>query len=201
MKRSIVLVCCFVFVSALAGCQDSVNQPSENGHIVDANKPAGKFPEFLVGVWEAEVSEFSKWAFKFEPDGSMRRIIHVTAGHVKLEEGGVYGNSPEGDAYYYFAMGPCEADYTPETRTLKVKIIVDHFTMKLPQGVLEGRVEDYFDGPVSEDGKFWRADWRSYGWLEGGSPPDPNLIEANPQKLVFSKLDLEKLQEAGQQPQ
>lgn len=186
MKQTIALICCSAALLALTGCP-TVNQPSPNGRIADANKPGGQFPEFLVGVWEAEVSEFSRWGFMLERDGSMRRIIHATAGPVKLEEGGVYGQSEKGEAYYYFAMGPCEAQYLPDTRTLKVKIVVDHFTMKLPQGVLEGRVEDYFEGPVSEDGQYWRADWRSYGWLEGGTRPDPNLIDASPTKLIFSK--------------
>jgi hypothetical protein len=72
---------------------------------------------------------------------------------------------------------------------IKVKIILDYYIMKLPGGELEGRAEDYFDGPVSEDGKTWTVKWREYSWLKGATPPDPNVIEANPTELIFSKLD------------
>lgn len=181
MKQLVVLVGCVVFLSGLVGCQNA-NRGVEVA--VD-----GEFPAVMVGVWEAEVSRLSKWGIKFEPDGSILKIIHSVAGPVKVEEGGVQEEGPE-DSYYVFAMGPCEAEYTPETRILKVKIIVDYYMIKLPAGELEGRMEDYFSGPVSEDGKTWKVDWRNYGWVEGATPPDPNVIEANPIPLVFTKLDL-----------
>ena len=160
MKKLLVLLSYALIVLAFAGCQSLL-----------VNRDQKKvFPEVMVGVWQAEVSPYSKWGIKFEPDGSIRKIIHSAAGPVNLEEGGVYAQSDTEDAYYYFVMGPCEATYIPEARILKVKIVVEHFTMKLPQGVLEGRSEDYFEGLVSEDGKSWATDWRSYGWLEGGDP-------------------------------
>ncbi len=97
---------------------------------------------------------------------------------------------PDPGTFAYFAIGPCEAKYNPTNRQLSVKIFLDEFHMRLPNGDLEGRNEDYFDGPVSDDGRTWTVSWRSYSWLEGASPPDPNIIEANPEKLTFTKLDI-----------
>jgi hypothetical protein len=80
---------------------------------------------------------------------------------------------------------------------IKVKIIVDYFIMKLPAGELEGRIEDYFEGPVSVDGKTWKANWWNFGWLKGATPPDINEIMANPETLVFTKLDLTQTKKEG----
>jgi hypothetical protein len=152
------------------------------------------FPESMVGVWEVVVNEYdgSKWGIKFEPDGSILKIIHLPAGPVKLSEGGVSSEGPE-DSYYNFVMGPCEARYIPETGMIKVKIIVDYFIFKFPVGELEGRIEDYFEGPVSEDGKTWNVKWWNFGWVKDAAPPDINLTKANPEPLVFTKLDLTQI--------
>jgi hypothetical protein len=141
------------------------------------------FPKVMVGVWEANISSGGKWGVKFEPDGSIKKIIHASAGLVDVTEGGVSGGTEAN--YYIVVMGPCEARYMPETRMLKVKIIVEHFIISTPAGKYEERIEDYFEGPVSEDGKKWIVDWRGCSQLEG----DPNVIEGYPEKLVFSRVD------------
>jgi len=92
-------------------------------------------------------------------------------------------------------MGPCEARYIPETGVIKVKIIVDYFIMKLPTGELEGRMEDYIEGPVSEDGKIWKANWLSFGWVKDAAPPDVEQVKANPEELVFTKIDLTQIKQ------
>jgi hypothetical protein len=185
-KVLVSLSCCFV-VLAFAGCsqqnQRTLNLPPSAGQ-------KNEFPEVMVGVWEAEVSEISKWGIKFEPDGSIRKIIHSLAGPVNLSDEGIYLEGPDPNTYAVFVIGPCEAKYYPKTDELKVKIILDHYEMKLPNGVLEGRIESYFSGPISNDGKTWTVSYRNYGWLEGANPPDPNIIEANPEKLIFTKLDI-----------
>jgi hypothetical protein len=183
MKRLIVLAGFAVVLAGLVGCQDGDRVNEAN---VDVEE---QFPEFLAGVWEAEMTD-SKWAFQFEGDGSISKITHVLAGEVDLEEGAVYLEGREPGTYAVFAMGPCEAEYDANTRELSVKIILEHYAMKLPQGTLEGKSHDYFQGPVSEDGKTWNAGWKNYAWLEGAAPPDANEIEANPVPLVFTKLDI-----------
>ncbi len=186
MKRLVVLVVCCVFLLAVAGCEQQDEKISGQPQLKSETGEEEVFPEFLAGVWRAD--KFN-WAFKFEPDGSILRLEHVLAGKVKIEEEGVYLEGPDEGTFAVFVMGPCEASYDPNNRRLSVKIVLDKFHMRLPQGDLEGRQEDYFDGPVSEDGKTWTVDLREYSYLEGADPPDPNLVEANPEKLIFSKLD------------
>jgi hypothetical protein len=194
MKKLLSIVSCLIF---LAGCgQESRKAASIPSQLRWEEKTqSDTFPEFLVGVWKAD--EFS-WAFKFEADGTIPRLEHVFAGKMDVEDEGIYMEGPDEGTFAVFVIGPCEAKYDPNSRQLSVKIVLDRFHMRLPGGDLEGWEEDYFEGPVSEDGKTWTVDWRSYSWLEDASPPDPDLIEANPEKLVFTKLDLAQLQEEGE---
>jgi hypothetical protein len=149
------------------------------------------FPESMVGVWAVVLNEDSgsKWSIKFEPDGSIKKIMHYVAGPVIIPDGGAAGNGPDPNTYFIFALGPCGSRYMPDTRTIKVKFIVDYYIMKLPGGELEGRLEDYLEGPVSEDGKTWNVKWWSFGWLKDAAMPDINAIKANPESLVFKKLE------------
>jgi hypothetical protein len=157
--------------------------------LANSSKTAA-FPESMVGVWKSAIPNID-WAFKFEPDGSIKKIAHSLAGLVNIEEGGSTGTGPDAGSYYVFMMGSCGTRYVPETQTVKVKIIVDRYKMKLPAGELEGRIEDYFEGPVSEDGKIWNVKWWNFGWLKDAHLPDINEIKNNPVPLVFTKLDKE----------
>jgi hypothetical protein len=184
MKQLLVLAGCAVFLSGLAGCQDANRGGEGEGH----------FPAFLVGVWQVEQGNFqNRWGFKFEPDGTISKIIHSVIGPVNLAEEGIYLEGPDPNTYAMFVMGPCEAKYDSDTRELSVEIVLDFFRMQLPEGELEGKSHDYFNGPVSKDCRSWQVKWRNYGWLEGAAPPDANVIEAHPEPLVFTKLDLAKL--------
>ncbi|HIJ53325.1 MAG TPA: hypothetical protein HPP66_09250 [Planctomycetes bacterium] len=183
MKQLLVLAGFAVVLSGVVGCQ-SANRRIEK--VIDGE---GQFPEFLAGVWEAEIND-SKWAFKFEDDGSISKITHVLAGEVDLEEGGTYLKGREPGTSAIFLMGPCEAEYNANTCELRVKIILDYYKMKLPQGELEGKSHDFFKGPVYEDDKTWKTEWLSYSWLEGADPPDTDAIESNPVSLIFKKLKI-----------
>lgn len=182
MKRIIyLLLAIFLSAEMLTGCNNSAI----------SNKGKGHFPECIVGVWKSH--DFG-WAFKFEPDGTIRKFRHMIAREVDMvaDDGIIEMTGPEEGTYALFVIGLCEADYESATRRLDVKVSLDHYEMKLPNGILEGRTEDYFTGQISEDCKTWNVEWRPYGWLEGADPLDPNLVEANPEPLVFTKLDLSK---------
>lgn len=170
MKQSIVVIVSLLVLSIFAGCQNT------------------GFPKVMVGVWEARVNEWGKWGFKFEPDGSIQKLEHPLFGPVVLSEGYVYMEGPDPNTHAIFQMGPCDANYLPQTKELKVKVVLDYFRMKLPTGVLEGRSDSYFSGPISRNGKTWAVELREYSVLEGAARPDPNIIDANPKKLVFNKL-------------
>jgi len=213
MSKILALLSCFIFVSALVGCGRQNERMSNQPELADQTRqqalrglwqgetyeqPLPDFfgdqrqksalPDFLVGVWEAEIGP-SEWTFKFEPDGSILEMIHSIAGEVDLREGGVYREGPDVGTFAVCVMGPCEARYRPETRMLKVKIVVDYYMIKLPAGELEGRIEDYFWGAVSEDGKTWKAEWLNYNWLKDAAPPPFDVIKAHPVPLVFTKTD------------
>ena len=197
MKKLLVTLGCAVFLLGLAGCGQQSEKISGQSQLESKETKDDVFPEFLAGVWRAD--RFN-WAFKFESDGSILRLKHMFAGKVKMEEEGVYleGPEPNDGTFAVFVMGLCEAKYDASSRQLSVKVTLEKFHMRLPGGDLEGRQEDYFDGPVSEDGKTWTVDWREYSWLEGATPPDPNLVEAYPERLIFSKLDPAQIMEENE---
>ncbi|MHC4676801.1 MAG: hypothetical protein ACYTBZ_30320 [Planctomycetota bacterium] len=192
MGKILAILGCLALVLAHAGCGQQNEEISGQPQLESETGGEEVFPEFLVGVWRAD--KFN-WALKFEPDGSILRLEHVLAGKVKIEEEGVYLEGPDAGTFAVFVMGPCEAKYDSNNRQLSVKIVLEKFHMRLPQGDLEGWQEDYFDGPVSEDGKTWTVDLREYSYLEGADPPDPNLVEANPERLIFSKLSPAEIRE------
>ena len=185
MKRLLVFAGCFVILAWLAGCQEG---NKIDGASVNSDR---EFPEFLAGIWKADQHD---WVIRFEADGRISGIVHhLWALPIDMNEGGFFTKGPEEGTHALFVMGPCEAEYDVNTRGLKVKLILDHYSIKLPQGSFEGKSHDFFEGEVSEDGTTWKAGWKHYGWLEGAKEPDPNEIEANPVPLVFTKVKAEDL--------
>ena len=170
-------------------------------------KVDAKFPQFLVGVWQADAFN---WAFKFEPDGKISKLTHVLGVPMKVEEGSYYEQGTE-NSFGLYVLGPCDTSYDPKSKVLKVSVVLEYFRMEFPTaGSIEGSEKDLFEGPVSANplrrGRtaakdlFWNVKWRSYSNIEGASPPDVNEIDANPENLVFRKLDLEKFEEHKHQP-
>lgn len=199
MKRFVIITVCISLMLALAGCYGPGR--ADSNELWDGNTPEGGampdffepnaltawFPPEVVGVWEAQLPDI-KWDIKIEPDGSIKRVVHYVAGAVKMEEGGV---SEEGrdNSSYVFLMGPCQARYIPQSRMLQVKIVVDYFLMQIPAGEIEGRMEDYFEGFVDEDGKMWNTQWFSFTWIKDATPPNIKWLKANPEPLVFIKYN------------
>ncbi len=182
MKQLAFLAGFAVVLAVLVGCQD---EDKFNNVKIDGGS---EFPEFLAGTWKADKND---WQMSFEDDGRISSIVHFIWNlPIDINEGGYFVEGPDEGTFALFVIGPCEAEYDKKTRELSVKIILDHYRIKLPQGTLEGKSHDFFEGPLSEDGKTWNASWKNYGWLEGASPPDANVIEANPVPLVFTKVDI-----------
>jgi hypothetical protein len=192
MRKSISLFILSICLLFLSGCQETAMKQKPNQMGV---KGKGKIPNVMVGVWQAEPAEGAIWAFKIEPDGSIPKLIHPVAGDIDVKEGGYEKEGPDPNTFEVYIMGPCESSFDSTSGILTVHIVLDGFTLKLPQGELTGKSDDYFKGKASKDGKTWEADWFNYGWLEGASPPDVNYVNANPQKLIFKKIDLKKLAE------
>jgi len=185
MKRMIVLVVFGLIILPLVGCQ---GHSREEGR-VNVTVEGGEFPAFLVGTWEADQHD---WAFTFDANGNISTVVH-TLWHVPIDmnKGFYFAEGIEEGTFAFFVMGDCEADYDAADRQLKVKIMMDSYEIKTSVGSLTGRSEDYFEGPVSEDGTLWQVRWRGYGYLNGATPPDINNINANPEPLVFAKIESE----------
>jgi hypothetical protein len=179
MRQLVVLSAVVIILAGLSGCQQS----SVNG------SKGKKIPAFLAGKWASDVGY---WGIEISRDGSIPFVSHpLCAVTLSVKEGGYSVEGPN-DTYAYFILGQCSTDYDSDTRNLKVKIILDSFEFKLPTGSLAGRSEDYFQGPVSEDGKTWHADWRGYGYIDGKADPNRKEIDENPEKLVFTKIAADK---------
>lgn len=195
MRLLLITFGCVSVLACLSGCQTGATDPRLAPDL-DAKTNAGKpFPESMVGVWQAKVTRHSKWGFKFEPDGSISKLIHSLAGPIRVSEGGRYLEGPDEGTYAWYVMGPCQTEYDEQAQVLQVTVVLDHYTMKLPTGTLQGRSEDYFEGTVSKDGKTWQADWRGYSWLEGAASPDPEKIDAKPVKLLFNRVEFDQDQD------
>jgi hypothetical protein len=201
MKQLVVLTGCVVFLLGLAGCiQHNMlpkiwnGEPPSHDALPDffpAQNQTGAFPKSMVGKWEGDVEGDSgvKWGFKFEQDGSISELEHFFAGKVDLQQGGAYFQGNDPNNYAVFIIGPYEARYDTNTREVKVKVILDYYLMRIGGLEATGRCEDYLQGPVSEDGKTWKVEWRDYSWLEGAYPPDINEETTHPKTLVLTKID------------
>ena len=181
---------CFglVFLTLLVSCGCVEQRKSKPQGITE--KSDTEFPKYLVGVWEADTF---RWAFKFEKDGKISRLIHTVGVPIKVEEGLYYSENPDANGSGLFVLGPCDTSYDPNSKVLKVSIVLDYFRIAIMDDSIEGSSRDLFEGSVSEKDLVWNAEWRSYSMLEGGEPPDVNAINASPEKLVFRKVDLKKL--------
>lgn len=160
----------------------------EGGAIPDFFKgKTGPLPESMVGIWEAEIPDVL-WDIKFDADGLIRRVVHPVAGALKVEVGGTEANGPD-ESYYVFKLGLCNVKYFPDERMVRAKIVIDYFIIKIPAGTIEGHIEDYFEGFVSEDGNRWDTQWYSFKWIKDATTPNIKELKAHPFPLVFIKLD------------
>ncbi len=177
MKRLTLLVGCAIFLLTLESC---CNNKKDVEVITGKDRP---FPDFLVGTWKAQGN---KWGLIFDSDGSISLIRHpfVTVSIVPAE-GGAYEQGRDG-AYSIYVMGPCTARYEQSNNELNVEITIDYFEVVLPIGTVEGKMSDYFRGPISRDGTTWTAAWVSYAELVGAEKPDLNSIK--PETVVFTRV-------------
>lgn len=185
MRNVLCIFGCLLMLAVLSGCNGKHQAQKGDEETADANR----FPESIAGRW---VSDRDEWGVEISRDGSITFVLHTLCPEpISVKEGGYYVEGPE-DMYSYFQLGDCQADYDPVSRNLKVKIILASFDTKLQTKSITGRCEDYFEGPVSKNGKTWHADWRGYAYVDGAAEPNRKEIDANPIKLVFTKIVLDK---------
>ena len=206
MRRQLIILVCAISALCLAGCGNhnlkQWEKPWDPNSTWDGTVPeggaipdffegmssGGEFPKSMAGIWEGEIPDVL-WDIKLEPSGSIMRLVHAVAGKVDISQGAVEDSNADKGTYYLFHMGPCESKYDPNTQMVRVKIVVDYFIMKFPAGSIEGRMEDYFEGFASEDGKQWDTQWFSFKWIKDAAPPNIKEIKAHPFPFIFIKID------------
>jgi hypothetical protein len=167
LQQFLVMAACTILFAGLAGCQNVEH-----------------FPEVMTGLWEGGTAK-SKWAFEFQTDGTIFRMNHAMAGEVDLSEGGAHIEGGAGPVSTEFLLGPCQAEYDPDTREVTIEVIVDYYKIQSLGTALEGSQSDLFKGPVSEDGKTWNAEWLSYLEIK-----DKELRRdmIKPKHIIFTKV-------------
>jgi len=183
MRQLLILSVCTLCVLLLGGCQGPAEADSADRSLKVTIKGGGQFPDFLVGTWKSEPLE---WEISFESNGTVSRVLHQPVRlPIIIAEGKGYREAPDGTIWDY-QLGQCQAEYDPDTRRLGVGIFVDHFLIKTPIMEMKGNMVDYFDGPVSEDGEKWNAQWIHS--ISSGAP-DAVPDSGEPQPMVFTKIN------------
>jgi hypothetical protein len=181
----------FKIITLVAGCWLLAASLGCHKQTTKTTQTIRNFPPQMVGAWEAGagILETQKWQIQFESDGTVSKINHHVFGMVTISEGGMYKDGPDPGTYMVFTLGPVEAEYDSASNMIKVKIVIEDYEMKFPEGgKLQGRMLDTLMGAASKDGQSWEVEWRSYGWLEGAQDPDIDYIDKNPEKIVFRKM-------------
>ena len=110
-----------VLVSGLAGCQEPSHYSMTPGSLEVVVEDGGKFPDFLVGKWEADKDG---WAFIFEPGGNIQ-VARISMGRTEIMPGKVKTWPTRGGGQAVFVPGDWQVIYSPASRVLTVDIVVN----------------------------------------------------------------------------
>ena len=152
---------------------------------VTKQSPADKaiLPSDVAGTWKAQDSP---WKIVLSPDGTVSSAV-IPIGEVEIKPNQATRVEMKDGSYSTFKAGDCVVEYTPTTRELFVSIEMEKIGIKFLDNVIAGNSIDRFVGPVSEDGRFWKADWITVFDYGPRFPQEPNDIFAKP--LVFEKIE------------
>jgi hypothetical protein len=187
MKKIFVLsICCF-FIFQPGGCQSPLGSNGGVEVIIDGD---GRFPEFLVGKWQADKGG---WEVVFEPDGKISSAV-VSLGRVRMEPGRVTTTQMVLGGEGLFEPGKWIVQYFQDRRELIVEIAIEHFRVELGENVVQGKTRDFFIGSVSSDGRLWWADRYNFPEYIVDTKKHPNYkLPFDPndsprESLVFQKV-------------
>lgn len=187
MKQSAALMMCAFALLAPAGCQLSA------GNAGTAVAAGSRFPEFLVGTWDAAGSCCGAGSLKIvlAPDGTISEVYNLLSPQAGLIPNKVTVVETEDGSESVFKLGNCTADYTPATRQLTVLVDIEYFQLVRGPEVIKGGLKDVLRGAVCEDAKTWQANRTSYYNYRESFPADPNTggIYEHEQPVIFHKTD------------
>jgi len=188
MKRILILLVFGLLVLLqFSGCQDGDRRNSGIEVFIEGD---GEFPQSLVGTWRANEDS---WEFVFEPDGTISSAV-ISLGKVRIKPGQVTTIPMKMGGKGVIEPGEWMVYYVPADRELTVKTSLRNFHIEIGKGVLEGKSKDIFVGDVSEDGKFWTAEWASYPDYVAHTDEHPDFhFSDDPNSGIFKSLVFEKL--------
>jgi len=152
-------------------------------HPVRSGGGGDGFPAEAAGTWKARQSP---WKIVISPDGKVSSAV-VDFGEVEIRPNKTTKVEMKDDSISTYKAGDCTVEYSPATRELFVKIVLEKIRVVYLDNVIEGNSTDRFVGPVSADGKEWSADWIKVFDYGPRFPQDANDIYAVP--LVFEKVE------------
>jgi len=191
MKQLLVLAGFALLLSSLAGCQKAnkgVDPAPPRGGVEVIIEGNGEFPEFLVGRWKADKDG---WQFVFEPDGRISSAV-IALGGVEMTPGKVTRFPTLYGGKGIYKPGTWLVQYSPNTRELFVKVVIEHFYQDLGKHAIEGNITDMFIGPVWQNDDVWEADWFSLGKYVAYIPEPNEFYNATEpefrKSLIFEKV-------------
>ena len=186
-KAAIIFFLAWIFWTGL-GCETVTNKSlagKTTPACAGASLPLQQqgLPPDIVGTWKAQDSP---WKIVLSSDGTVSSAV-IPMGEVEIKPNQTTKVKMKDGSFSTFKAGDCVVEYTPDTRELFVSVEMEQIHVRFLDNVIDGNSIDRFVGPVSEDGKFWMADWIAVFDYGPRFPQEPNDISAKP--LVFEKLE------------
>jgi len=173
-KAAIIFFLAWIFWTAV-GCK-TLTYPGarDPGHVLLLD---------ITGTWKAQDSP---WKIVISSDGTVSSAV-IPMGEVEIKPNQTTKVEMKDGSFSTFKAGDCVVEYTPKVRELFVSIEMEKIHVKFLDNVIDGNSIDRFVGPVSQDGKFWMADWITIFDYGPRFSQEPNDIFAKP--LVFQKIE------------
>lgn len=171
----------------LMGCHRPLEERASGVKVVVEG--GREFPDFLVGRW---VADQHGWEIVLARDGRISSAV-ISLGRVRVTPGQTTTVPTKSGNEAIFTAGLWLVHYEPDTRTLTVKIVMDHVRVEMAGNILEGSSTDVFAGPVSPAGDTWQTEWTTFTRYTAHTPEstsfdmstDPVYGETEP--LLFHK--------------
>ncbi len=166
-SKAAIILFLLLFALTAAGCQS-------------ADKVI--LPPNVTGIWKAQDNP---WKIVLSPDGRVASAI-IPMGEVEIKPNRTTKAEMKDGSFSTFKAGDCIVEYTAKTRELFICIEMERIDIKFLDNEIIGSSTDRFMGTVSEDGRFWMADWITVYDYGPRFPQDANDIFAKP--LIFEKM-------------
>lgn len=179
--HAILLLILVLAIIVITGCHPASVSEIESPRIYVHG--GGEFPPELAGTWAIKTN---RWFFTFEKDGTISKIVRsIIKGSVVFKENELFEIAEEKNNFRaMFLWGPCIANYDPQTRTLEITLVMEHFIISSDAfDTLEGSMRDTLAGVISEDYKRWDA-----SLLSEGTADKFGSDTLAPKKLFFTKI-------------